>query len=642
MTALRAFAELNAKGDKIEVHFKYTPEAVKAIKEVPGRRFNDKDPNRKHWTIPLNLESGSRLREEFGMGLVLGDALKTWGREEVRRQRNLRSVSESDDATLDLVSAERAKWLRPYQRADVKMMSMANVINANQPGVGKTVEVIYATIEAGLPGPHIVVAPITLHKDPWLNELTEHLPGALVFWGETPNERRKALADALAAFQAGRRDIWLILNPDMIRAESDKKAEKLKAESLRNVQGSVIALEKQIALDFGRRTILSKDHKGNGYYAKEDIEDLFKLDLSQGSLTLDEFHKHGLGEDRNTLFARAALALGKGAARRYALSGTPMGGKTIRLWGVLHFIEPDEYGSKWRWAERWLQIDDNGFGKTIGELDKGRTEEFYTAHAKHLVRRTRKDALPGLPEKVVIDVECYMTPKQAKAYDAFEKMSEVMVEGGRVSANGTLAEFARMKQLANALCEIKNGELHPTRESGKLPILIEKLDEFGIRPEKPGISPEPGARAIVASESKRMVEMVAAALADLGLNVKVLTGEVTGKKRNEVIDWYKDTSSPAGAEEARLMVMTTQTGGVGLNLGMTGSIHILDETWNPDDQEQLEDRGMRNRTTPLMVFYYRTKGSIQEYIESVTDGKVINNKNVVDLRGRILAARKAS
>jgi SNF2 family DNA or RNA helicase len=75
---------------------------------------------------------------------------------------------------------------------------------------------------------------------------------------------------------------------------------------------------------------------------------------------------------------------------------------------------------------------------------------------------------------------------------------------------------------------------------------------------------------------------------------------------------------------------------------MTGSIHILDETWNPDDQEQLEDRGMRNRTTPLMCLYYRTEASIQEYIAAVAADKLGTNKKVLDTIREAVAARKAA
>lgn len=75
---------------------------------------------------------------------------------------------------------------------------------------------------------------------------------------------------------------------------------------------------------------------------------------------------------------------------------------------------------------------------------------------------------------------------------------------------------------------------------------------------------------------------------------------------------------------------------------MTGSIHIMDETWVPDDQEQLEDRGERNRTTPLIVVYYRTKDSIQEYIHQVGINKTRqNNKVLADKIRQALRAQAA-
>jgi SNF2 family DNA or RNA helicase len=620
MTALKAFCELNEKGDRIEVYFSYDPAAVAAIRNVPGRRFS-KEP-RPHWTIPADLTSADRLREEFGTGLQLGDAVRAWGREERSRQRNLGSLVTAEDAELENIPADRRDWLRPYQRADVKMMSLTNVLNANQPGVGKTVEVIYAVQEAQLKGPHLVIAPITLHRDPWLDELIKHAPGARVLLGDSPEERRGAINFTWMEFKEGRADdIWLILNPDAVRVKKYGQGQDIPNDAL----GAALP-------------VLSRDHKGNAYVPKDDGAMVNLFDIDWGSLTLDEFHKHGLGEDRNTLYARAVHSLGKRARRRFALSGTPMGGKPIRLWGTLHFIEPELYSSKWRWAEQWLMNKDGtgpveaGAGTGIGDIIPGREEAFYTAHAKHMVRRTRKDALPGLPDKVVIDISCPMTKSQAKLYREFEKAAEVAVAGGRINAEGILAEFARLKQFANARCDLVDGNVIPTTDSGKLPVLLERLDEFGVRKD----NPEPGSRAIVASESKRFIEVVAEYLAGDGLSVKLLTGAVKGKDRSEVIDWYK-----ADTKDARVLVMTTQTGGVGLNLGMTGSIHILDETWNPDDQEQLEDRGMRNRTTALMCLYYRTTDTIQEYIAGIASSKKITNANVMDVVRQMKKARES-
>ncbi|HWI69267.1 MAG TPA: DEAD/DEAH box helicase, partial [Nitrospiraceae bacterium] len=246
-------------------------------------------------------------------------------------------------------------------------------------------------------------------------------------------------------------------------------------------------------------------------------------------------------------------------------------------------------------------------------------------------------ALPGLPSKSVIDVYCSMTPKQRKQYDKFAKDAEIRIDDQRLSATNVLAEYARLKQFANAMCTLEtrdNGELvvMPTEESGKLQDLLEKLDQEGIRK----VEPEPRARAIVSSESKRMVDMVTVALKKAGIHCDSLTGDTLDS--GKILKKFK-----SGDEEPYVIVMTTTTGGVSLNLEETGSVHILDETWNPDDQEQLEDRGDRgSRTESLRVYYYRTKDSIQEYIARVTDGKAVTNKNVLDIRRLMREAMEES
>lgn len=322
-----------------------------------------------------------------------------------------------------------------------------------------------------------------------------------------------------------------------------------------------------------------------------------------------------------------------------------MGGKPIRLWGMFHWLDPEEFSSMWRWAETWLEIEENEYGgKEIGKIRKGFISRFGEAHLHYMVRRTKREALPGLPPKQYIDVWVDMSDAQAKQYKEFEARAEIRIEEEHLTAASVLAEYTRLKQLSNAKCKIYTKKikrratgieeilkgLEPTFDSPKLEVLLDRLAENGVRVSEP----EPGARAIVASQSRDMIMMVAGWLDKKKLNVKLLTGDTKqGQERNDVINWYKEE-----VDETRILCMTTQTGGVSLNLEMTGSVHILDETWNPDDQEQLEDRGDRgSRTTPLICYYYRTKDSIQEAIYGLALGKRITNKNILDFRQKRLS-----
>ena len=629
----KAFAELGEKYDRIEVHFPYDPEAIAAIKEVPGHRFVGRDKGGPFWTVPLDLPSGQALRVAFGKGkngLQLGEALKSWAVEERRRQRELRTLALADDAELTMVpdllpkvnaiisgdplpdhpvkALRRKRPERSYQRADIAIMAQANVLNGNQPGTGKTVEYIGATAEAGLLyGKHLIIAPLASHVDTWVEELMNcDVPGE-IFYGTTPVERRQMLNEA--AVEPGDRAVWVILGFDDIRLAKQKLNAKDEVDD--------------------DRPVIAKDHKGRAYVLPNpDLAALY--DTRWNTVVIDESHKTGL-PNPDSLFARGAHKLQ--SERRYSMSGTPMGGKPMRLWGHLHWLEPDLYGSKWRWAETWLEITDNGYGKEIGEIKKGTEDAFYTAHAHHMVRRVKREALPGLPPKVIIDVDCEMTPGQAKQYHLFAADAEIRIEDERLSATSVLAEWARLKQFANAKCRLerkRDGTMRviPEPDSGKLPLLLEKLDENGVRKT----DPEPGARAIVGSESLEMIQMTAAWLRERGLRVVELTGATKPDARKAALAEFR-----ADGDQPVVLAMTVQTGGVSLNLEMAGSVHALDETWNPDDMEQFEDRGDRgSRTEPLRCYYYRTKGTIQEYIYEMAAVKAITNRNILDVRRQIL------
>lgn len=606
---MKAFAEISESGKSIDVHFRYDPAAVAAIKDqkdgVPGAHFVPKDKGGPLWRCPLDLTSGQRLREVFGQELTLGNALKSWGRTEVQKQRNLRALAHADTAELDIlpdVHPDLYEFIktRPYQLADTKMMASTNVMNTNQPGTGKTIEVIASWIEAGIwdQGPHLVIAPVRSLENVWADEL--QWTGLDVYTAEDPVERRRQVDEGTYLAMEGA-PVVVCVNPDMLRlkkvwdhkkdAEAGKEPPKKWAK---------------------------KDHKGNIYDFPNELTRRL-LTIKWKSCTIDEFHKMGLS-NRNSLLSMGMSLIE--AELKAALSGTPMGGRPRKLWPVLNWLEPVEYTSEWRWIGQWLEVDDNGYGKIVGGIQPGREDAFYEAHARHIVRRLKRDALPGLPPKVEIIVTCSMTKDQKKQYEEFEREAEIRIEEERLSATNVLSEYTRLKQFANAKQELRSGDPWPTTDSGKLAQLLEKLDEEGIRKD----DPEPGARAIVGSYSSRMVEVTAAFLKSHGIELGVMTGDT--KDTKPLIKRFKD-----GKDTPYVIVMTIQTGGASLNLEEADSIHALDESWNPDDEEQYFDRGDRgSRTTPLRCYVYRTKNTIQEYIAEVSAGKRITNKNVLDIR----------
>lgn len=594
-----AFAELAERGDRCVVIFRYSQEAVYAIKRVPGARFVPHDKagsvGQAHWTLPLDLDVMRTLRSEFGDGLQLGDAIKAWGRGQVQKERNLTSLAVSDDIAIDKLKIAKllpdlTEWFRPYQRADVKFMATTNCLNLNEPRLGKTTEVIGSVFEAGLQKmPQLAIVPKSTIDSIWRMEIERWTKIPVVAYHGDLNAREKADCERVVerCLDKGK-PFWFVTTADMIR---------------------------------------------RGSYPGVDQVPVW------GSVTIDEFHKTGLPEIRNVF----PKAVGKIAAeRKYALSGTPMGGKPIKLWGALHFIEPNQHTSKWTWAAQWLVINTVwGNHKEIGGIKRGREDDFYRMLSKHAIRRLRSEVLPELPEKQWVDVWCKMTAGQAAQYNEFAKQAEIRIDEFHLSATSVLAEYVRLKQFANHKNKVEvlgmdkeTGKLdlkvRATEESGKLPELLERLYECGIDPEEP----EGDEQAIVASQFRETAEMVHRHLTSQGIGCAIISGRVPQKERNRLQAEFQ-------SGKLRVMIVVTAAAGVGITLNKAASVHVLDETWNPDDQEQLTDRAVdTNEYHQVTVFVYRSRGTVEQYIKEVNDEKWDVNKDILDLRRQGFRAMK--
>jgi len=648
-------AEVSDDGDRVNVIFKYHPDRVVKIKKVPSARFVPKEKGGPLWRLDLDLPTMRKLREQFGDELGLGPKLKAWGHGETTKETKLISMSQADDAELERVPARMVKGvklkgrrkkfkLRPYQKADIKFMSETNSINANQPGAGKTIETIGALIEAGMEwGMHLVFAPKTSLRTVWEDEIkdTYKLAGfdePVILTGDTPDERRKAIAEAKDLAEEGCA-FWLVLNPAMGRMKRVRQG------------------------------------KGDNMKFVEELVSPELAEISWDAMIVDEFHLMGLSNPA-TLSSRGINYIAEAAqpTRRYALSGTPMGGKPIKLWGALHFLNPGEFSSRWNWARHWLVINSNQYGSSIEGIMPGREVDFYNHLKPYLVRRTKREALPGLPPKNRISVWCPMTQRQAEQYKHFATEAEWRIEGaeeeGRLTATNVLAEYTRLKQFASAYCDVKqtgrekNGipeiKVEPVAsDSGKIESLVEKLREENVIAS--GKDDDDPKCALIFSQFKAFVYGLADYLYhEHSIPVGIITGDTKDSARVALKNAFQEQSIEplkalpvrsrvegidamiANDTPPRVMLMSTEAGGASITLTQADSVHVLDETWVPDNQEQAEDRAHRGddktmEKDDVRIYYYRTKGAIEEYIMKLVADKALNNKTVLDLRRRMQA-----
>lgn len=621
-------ANLSEDNKYILVWFAYDEKLIEKAKKIPRAKFVTSNPSLgRHWRYKADLDTASMLRYIFGEDLVLEKELREWGKEHVQEAFKLESMSQNEDAVLEnmpltcpelsaFINGENVEDLtgryrisptpqgRPYQRADIKFLAtVPNGMNGNQPGTGKTEESIGAIYEEQLEGgAKLVVCPRLAVNNVWVPRLAAWT-GEIVLstTGSSPDKLR-VLREARELFEANE-PFWLVINWSMVRT-------------------------KKVGVDESKEPVY-----------RHPYPDL--LAVTWVKMIVDEWHKEGL--------ANKSSVTGQGLAqfttiKREALSGTPVRGNAMKLWGCLNWLEPTIFTSKWAFADQWLEVEevdgrkDPETGKVvtwkkIHGVKKDREEAFYQMLSRHMVRRTKAEVLPWLPKKQYPDpIWVEMSPKQRKQYKEFALNAEVKIEDERLSATSILAEYARLKQFANAYCRIAGYDqkdrpiVVPTEESPKLEALMEILDTLGIgdKDDEGNISREE--QVVVFSQFSRMVDMVEKFLQAKGIRTAKITGAVKDDVRDQAMNEFQ-----AGGK-IDVMLMTTTAGGVSIELDKADTVIFLDETWVPDDQEQAEDRLHRgNRSHQVVVYYIRTKGTIEEYIERTNISKADINHRILDL-----------
>lgn len=621
--------EIREKGRfrRIEAVFPYDPKLVSSIKRINGRRWV---PSDKVWTLPLDLDTCRRLREEFGDELRIGKSLRRWAKEAAAKEVELTELALADSASLerlperlpdlhlalhagpkgkDKTKRELKAILRKeepsYQCADVSFMAQSDApCNFNEMGLGKTIEVIGSVFEAGMDdGPQLVIAPKSSLYTVWSDELERWQDLPVIVADPDDNDARVlAVLEAQAMHELGE-PFWLVINPGMLTYRS----------------------EWRLCPEHEANPIKAKQRRKCPYCEEEEFSAYPEvLDIHWRTVVIDECHRAALGNPKAKTH-RALTELKRD--KIIAMSGTPFGGKPIKLFSILQTLHPETFTSKWRWADRWLEVEENDYGKRIGGLRSDVEDEFFRHLGPYLLRRQKEEVLQWLPPKQYVDVWCSMTPKQKKQYRSLDEDAVAEVGDAKVAVTGVLDEYTRLKQFANAFCTVSDdGRIVPTTDSGKIEAMMEKLEELGIRKD----DPEGDEQVVIFSQFREMVDMIHEYLNDQGIPAAKVTGKIMSKDRAQLQRQFQEG-------RFRVMVISTTAGGVAINLDRASNVFMMDETWNPDDQAQAEDRCHRaSRIHQVTVYYFRTSHTIEELIAETTVDKSKTNELILDVRRRHL------
>jgi superfamily II DNA or RNA helicase len=284
---------------------------------------------------------------------------------------------------------------------------------------------------------------------------------------------------------------------------------------------------------------------------------------------------------------------------RYALvlTGTPLENKLEELFSVVEFIDGRRLGPAFRFLHEHRTEDENG--RLIGYRGLDRIHDQL---APILLRRTRQEVLKDLPQRTDQIRHVPLTPQQAEPYwEQHDILAALMRkwERQRWLSEIDLRRIMCCLQNMRMLCDSTFLFDKQTNHSPKLAEFREIIRELTI---------EESRKVVVFSEYERMTHLAGKELEKLGIGYVSLHGGVPSRNRGALIEEFR--SDP----ECKVF-LSTDAGGVGLNLQAASAVINLEPPWNPARLEQRIGRVHRlGQAHPVHVVHLLTKDSIEERV----------------------------
>ena len=274
---------------------------------------------------------------------------------------------------------------------------------------------------------------------------------------------------------------------------------------------------------------------------------------------------------KNPQSQRYMAARSLNARSKVVITGTPIENNTFDLYGQLSVACPGLLGNLTYFRDVYSSpIDKFGVKKRAAELQK-KIEPF-------ILRRTKDQVAPELPEKIEMVIYCEMGPAQRKVYNAYEKeirdfISSKSDEDLSKTSMHVLKGITKLRQICDApsLAGEKDAD---SRTSSKIETLITHIED--------GSS---GHKILVFSQFVTMLDLIRDQLDEKEIQYSYLTGRT--KNREAVINEFQDNPN------IRVFLISLKAGGTGLNLTEANYVYIVDPWWNPAVENQAIDRCYR-------------------------------------------------
>lgn len=299
---------------------------------------------------------------------------------------------------------------------------------------------------------------------------------------------------------------------------------------------------------------------------------------------------------------------------RYAfvLTGTPLENRLEDLYSLMQVIDQKVLGPLWRYLVDFHVTDARG--KVLGYRN---LSELRRRLAPVMLRRDRQLVRDQLPDRIESRLDIPLSASQQELHDAGIQAAGILarIAKRRPLTPGESHRLMAHLQQARMACDAAGLVDKETQGSPKLDELDGLLDELCL---------QSGLKAVVFSQWELMTRMVEERVRALGLGCVRLHGGVPTSRRGDLIDRFND-------DDACQVFISTDAGGVGLNLQAASVLINLDVPWNPAVLDQRIARVHRlGQTRKVQILLLVAADSYECRVMDLVQGKRNLFDNVVD------------
>jgi len=290
------------------------------------------------------------------------------------------------------------------------------------------------------------------------------------------------------------------------------------------------------------------------------------------------------------------MGIGKNIERVIALSGTPFMSRPIEIFNVANLLRPDIFQSRWRFAERYCDLSNNGYGWNFNGCTKDNAKELHELLTSTImIRRLKSDVLKDLPVRRVSVV-----PLELENYSEYKRAEEEILNNLSDNMNNFIVQCEYLKSLAM---------------QGKFKQVVKRIEEFlEITDEK----------LVVMAHHLEVIKNIY----DLFPGIAVrFTGQESAEQKQDAVDRFQNDRT------VRLFIGGLTAANMGITLTAASKMEVIEFLWTPGIHDQAGDRIHRiGQTQPVNIYYPIADGTIEVDLAKMLDEKRKNISAILDGR----------